>query len=269
VLTRFGFAGGREVARAMPELLQLLAIGPTGWGDEILAGAWLTIRLAVATLPLGLALGLFVALAKRSNSMLLRGLGESFSTVFRGLPELLTLFIVFYGGQMLLQSAVSLFSETPVEVSAFTAGMIALGLVFAAYSSEVFTAAFNAIPVGQWEGAAAIGLHRWQTLRLVILPQLLRLALPGLANLWLVLLKDTSLVSVIALNDLLRMTSVAVGTSKQPFFFYFVACMIYLAFSIVSSFGINAIERWSERGESRGPASARAAPREPAGEPAT
>jgi polar amino acid transport system permease protein len=138
--------------------------------------------------------------------------------------------------------------------------MIALGVVFAAYASEVFTAAFNGIPKGQWEAAAAIGLHRWQTLRLVVAPQLLRLALPGLANLWLVLLKETSLVSVIALNDLLRMTSVAVGTTKQPFFFYFVACLIYLLFSIVSSFGIGAIERWSERGEAERPTPRRPVP---------
>jgi polar amino acid transport system permease protein len=86
---------------------------------------------------------------------------------------------------------------------------------------------------------------------LVILPQLLRLALPGLANLWLVLLKDTSLVSVIALNDLLRMTNVAVGATKQPFLFYLVACLIYLVMSIISSFGIHGIERWSERGHVR------------------
>jgi polar amino acid transport system permease protein len=243
-------------------MLELLAYGPTGWGDEILAGASLTIRLALATLPVGLALGFAVALAKRSDSVLLRGFGEAFSTVFRGLPELLTLFIVFYGGQILLQAVVGLFSDRPVEANGFIAGMLALGVVFAAYASEVFTAAFGAIPKGQWEGAAAIGLHRAQTMRLVILPQLLRLALPGLGNLWLVLLKDTSLVSVIALNDLLRMTSVAVGTTKQPFFFYFVACMIYLAISIVSSIGIGAIERWSERGES-GRKPARSAPGEP------
>jgi polar amino acid transport system permease protein len=244
----------------MPDLLELLSYGPDGWGDEILAGAWLTIRLALATLPVGLALGFLVSLARRSNSVLLRGFGEAFSTVFRGLPELLTLFIVYYGGQFLLQWVVQLFSDGTVEVSGFLAGMIALGVVFAAYASEVFTAAFNGIAKGQWEAAAAIGLHRWQTLRLVILPQLLRLALPGLANLWLVLLKDTSLVSVIALNDLLRMTSVAVGTSKQPFFFYFVACLIYLLFSIISSFGIGAIERWSERGEAERPTPRRPAP---------
>jgi len=233
----------------MTDLLGLLAFGPTGWGDEILAGAWLTIRLAVATLPVGLALGFAVALAKRSQSRLLRAFGEAFSTIFRGLPELLTIFLVFFGGQILMQAVVRLFSDATIEANGFIAGMLALGVVFAAYASEVFTAAFNGIPVGQWEGAKAVGLHRWQTMRLVILPQLIRLALPGLANLWLVLLKDTSLVSVIALNDLLRMTSVAVGTTKQPFFFYLVACLLYLTMSIVSSFGINAIERWAERGD--------------------
>ncbi len=233
----------------MPDFLMLLAIGPTGWGDELLRGAWLTIRLALATLPVGLALGFLVALAKRSPSPPLRILAEGFSTIFRGLPELLTLFLVFYGGQFLLQALVNLVSGAEVHASAFLAAIVALGLVFAAYASEVFAAAFNGIPIGQWEAAAAIGLHRWQTMRLVILPQLIRLALPGLANLWLLLLKDTALVSVIALDDLLRMTSNAVGHTSQPFFFYLVACMIYLAMSLVSSFGINWIERWSERGE--------------------
>jgi polar amino acid transport system permease protein len=194
-------------------------------------------------------LGFLVALAKRSRSMVLRGAAEAFSTVFRALPELLTLFIVYYGGQMVLQAVLRLIADTSIQVSGFVAGMIALGVVFAAYASEVFTAAFNGISKGQWEAAAAIGLRRGQTLRLVVFPQLLRLALPGLANLWLVLLKDTALVSAIALNDLLRNTFVAVGNTKQPFFFYFVACMMYLALSIVSSFGIAGIERWAERGE--------------------
>jgi polar amino acid transport system permease protein len=233
----------------MPDALQLLAFGPTGWGDEILRGAWLTIRLALATLPVGLALGFLVALGLRSESRIVRGLSAAFSTVFRGLPELLTLLIIFYGGQFVFQLIVGLFTDASVQANAFLSGMLALGVVFAAYASEVFTAAFNGIAVGQWEGSAALGLHRWQTMRLVILPQLLRLALPGLSNLWLVLLKETSLVQVIALDDLLRMTSNAVGFTKQPFFFYFVACMIYLLLSIVSSFGINAIERWAERGE--------------------
>lgn len=239
----------------------LLAYGPTGWGDEILSGAWLTIRLALATLPVGLTIGFLVALAKRSNSRVLYGFAETFSTVFRGLPELLTIFIVYYGGQMLMQLVVRQFSDVSVEANGFVAGILALGVVFAAYSSEVFAAAFNGIPKGQWEGAEAIGLHRWQTMRLVIMPQLLRLALPGLANLWLGLLKTTSLVSVIAMNDLIRMTSVAVGTTKEPFFFYLVACFLYLVISILSSFAIDALERWTNRGEgtraAAGPAAGR------------
>lgn len=246
----------------MPDFLKLLAFGPTGWGDEILTGTWLTMRLALATLPFGLALGFLVALAKRSPSLLLHGFGEAFSTIFRGLPELLTIFIVYFGASLLFQWAVRHFSDATVEINGFFAGVIALGVVFSAYASEVFTAAFNGIQKGQWEGAAAIGLHRWQVMRLVILPQLIRLALPGLANLWLILLKDTSLVSVISINDLLRMTYQAVSFTKQPFFFYFIACMIYLVMSIVSSFGIRAIERWAERGDH-----ARSAP--PVSRPAT
>jgi polar amino acid transport system permease protein len=233
----------------MSDLLKLLSFGPTGWGDEILAGTWLTIRLALATLPVGLAIGFLVALAKRSPSRVLYVFGEAFSTIFRGLPELLTIFIVYFGFSLALQWIWQLFSDTPIEISGFVAGMVALGVVFAAYSSEVFAAAFGAIPKGQWEGAAAIGLRKSHTLRLVIFPQLIRLALPGLANLWLILLKDTALVSVISVNDLLRMTYQAVSYTKQPFFLYLVACLIYLVMSIISSFGINAIERWAERGD--------------------
>jgi polar amino acid transport system permease protein len=235
----------------MRELFQLLESGPGGWGDEIASGAWLTIRLALATLPFGLVIGFLVALARNSDSKALQILGNIFTTVFRGLPELLTLFIIYYGGQILLQTLVGLIADTYVEVSGFIAGMVALGLVFSAFAGEVFLAALRAISKSQIEGAHALGLNRFQTLRFVTFPQLWRYALPGIANLWLVLLKDTSLVSVIALNDLLRMTNVVVGATKEPFFFYAVACAIYLFFSIVSSFGITWIEKRAARGEAR------------------
>lgn len=232
-------------------MFDLLRFGPEGWGDEIAAGAWLTIRLALATLPFGLVVGFFMALAKNSGRTWLAGLGNIYTTVFRGLPELLTLFIVYYGGQILLQRIAHLFFGAEIEVSGFVAGLVALGVVFSTYASEVFLAALRGIGRGQYEAAEALGLPPFPTMTLVILPQLLRLALPGLANLWLVLLKDTSLVSVIALSDLLRETYVAVGATKQPFFFYSVACGVYLLMSIVSSIGITAIERWSERGVRR------------------
>ena len=228
-----------------------MRFGSGGWGDELAAGALLTIELALATLPIGIILGFLIALLRRSKSRWPGRLASVYTTIFRGLPELLTIFIVYYGGQRLLQSLVRLFSDTPVEVNGFFAGMIALGLVLSAFASEVFTGAFRGIGSGQHEAAMALGLRRWHALRLVILPQLIRLALPGLANLWLNLLKDTALVSVIALPDLLRETNIAVGATKQPFFFYLVACLIYLAMAIVSSFVIGGIERRMDRGMGR------------------
>mgnify|MGYP001140744113 FL=1 len=234
------------------DLIRLLSFGPDGWGDELAAGTWLTIRLAVATLPFGLLLGLLVALAKRSHIRALRVVGNAYTTVFRGLPELLTIFIVYFGGQILLQRIVEFVSPgSTVEVSGFVSGMIALGVVFSAYSSEVFLGAFRGISRGQWEASRSLGLRPLATMRLVILPQLVRIALPGLANLWLILLKDTSLVSVIAIDDLLRVTGIAVRVTKQPFFFFGVACLLYLVMSMISSIGITAIERRLGRGHGR------------------
>jgi polar amino acid transport system permease protein len=121
--------------------------------------------------------------------------------------------------------------------------MVALGVVFSSYSSEVFLSAFRAIPRGQYEGGFAVGLTSGQTMRLVVLPQLIRISLPGLANLWLILLKDTALVSAIGLSDILRQSGVAARVTKHAFLFFGVAGLIYLALAIISSFGIHAIER--------------------------
>ena len=233
------------------EFLSLLAWGPTGWADELADGTWLTIRLALATLPFGLILGLLIALAKTSGEKSLEAAANVYTTIFRGLPELLTLFIVYYGGQIVLQRVIGMFFDVHVEVNGFVAGMVALGLVFSAFSSEVFVSAFKGIPAGQGEAAKALGMTRWQTFRLVTLPQLVRLSIGGLSNLWLILLKETSLVSVIALNDLLRNTNVAVGSANQPLFFYSVALMIYLVLSLISSKGLGAIEDHVRRGEER------------------
>ncbi len=233
----------------MDSFLSLLSFGPDGWGDQLAAGTWMTIRLAVATVPFGLVLGFFIALAKVSERRWLNFLGETYTTVFRGLPELLTLFIIYYGGQVLLQRVVSLVApNAQVEVNSFVAGMFALGMVFAAYASEAFVGAIRAIGKGQFEAGDALGMRRATTWFVVVLPQLIRLALPAIGNLWLVLLKDTSLVSVIALNDLLRMTNIAVGATKQPFFFYLVALLIYLALSIISSIGLSKLETRFGRG---------------------
>lgn len=228
---------------------QLLAFGDAGWGDEIASGTLVTVSLALCTLPFGLALGFLIALAKKSDEPLLRSASNIYTTIFRGLPELLTLFLIYYGGQIALSQLSMLLFGSPVEVNGFIAGMFALALVFSSYASEVFLSAFRGIPIGQYEGAGALGMSRASTMRLVIAPQLVRLALPGLSNLWLILLKDTALVSVIGLNDILRNTNIAVGFTKEPFFFFMVACLIYLALSMLSSIGIGRISAWAERGE--------------------
>ncbi len=227
----------------MEKYLTLLSWGPEGWLDDIAQGVFITISLAAATLPLGLAIGFFVALAKQSSEPSLRLAGNIYTTIFRGLPELLTLFLVYYGVQIGLQTILRLFyPDAQVDVNSFVSGMVALGVVFSSYSSEVFLSAFRVIPHGQYEGGYAVGLTNGQTMRLVVLPQLIRIALPGLANLWLILLKDTALVSAIGLSDTLRQTGVAARVTRESFLFFGVACLIYLVLAIISSFGIKAVE---------------------------
>jgi polar amino acid transport system permease protein len=228
----------------MQSMWTLISWGPEGWLDDIAYGVFITIALAAATLPFGLLAGFFLALAKQSDEPSMRLAGNIYTTIFRGLPELLTLFLVYYGVQTGLQSLARLIDPSAnFEVNSFVSGMVALGVVFSSYSSEVFLSAFRAIPRGQYEGGYSIGLSSFQTMRMVILPQLVRIALPGLANLWLILLKDTALVSAIGLSDILRQTGIAARVTREPFLFFSLACLIYLMLAIISSFGINAIER--------------------------
>ncbi len=234
----------------MNEALTLISFGDAGWGDEIAQGVLVTITLALATLPFGLGLGFIIALAKKSNERSLRTAADIYTTLFRGLPELLTLFLVYYGVQIGVQKLVQLAGfDVFIEVNSFVAGMVALALVFSSYASEAFLSAFRGIPQGQYEGGYALGLSRFKTMRLIILPQLIRLALPALGNLWLILLKETSLVSVIGLADLVRQSGIAARVTKEPFLFFSIACAIYLILAMISSGGLARIERWSKRGD--------------------
>lgn len=236
----------------MTDLLTLISFGPDGWGDEIARGTLITVSLALASLPIGLVVGFLLALAKNSGEPSLRAAADVYTTLFRGLPELLTLFLVYYGVQILLNEVYRLFvPDGFVNVNAFVAGIVALSLVFSSYASEAFLSAFRGIGRGQYEGGHALGLSRVQTMRLIIWPQLLRLALPALGNLWLILLKETALISVIGLDDLLRWSGVAARITKEPFLFFGLACLIYLVLAMISSLGLTRIERWTKRGEVR------------------
>lgn len=249
---RHSLSTDKEAGRrgTMDSYWTLIGFGPEGWGDEIAAGFVVTTTLAVATLPLGLVVGFFIALGKQSREPSLTLAANIYTTLFRGLPELLTLFLVFYGLQIGVQRiSAALGLGLTIEINAFIAGMIALGLVFSAYCSEVLLSAFKAIPAGQYEAGEALGLHRGRVMWLIILPQLVRLALPGLGNLWMILLKETSLVSVIGLSDIIRQTGIAARVTKEAFLFFGLACLLYLVLALASSVALAWIERWSRRAE--------------------
>lgn len=224
--------------------LSLLAFSGTGWGQALLAGAAVTLGLAMACLPLGLPAGLALALAGRSKRRWARAFATAFGTVFRGLPELLTLLIVYYGCQIAAQKLlVALGHESAMVINSFVAAMLAFSLVFAAFSAEIWLGAFKTIGKGQYQAAAALGMNRLTTFCHVILPQLTRTALPGLSNNWLSLLKDTSLVSTISLVELMRQTNLAVSATKEPLLFYSAACVIYLVFAAMSGWVSSRLER--------------------------
>jgi len=234
----------------MDNYLTLLSFGDQGWSDEIAWGVLITVSLALATLPIGLFIGFMIALGKQSEEWTVRLSAEIYTTIFRGLPELLTLFIVYYGLQIGIQMLLKLLGfDGAVEINSFMAGAMSLALVFSSYASEVFLSAFRAIPKGQYEGGYALGLRRGTVMRMVVLPQLIRIALPGLGNLWMILLKDTALVSAIGLTDILRQTGVAARVSKEAFLFFGIAFLLYLALALISSVALNRIEAYGKRGE--------------------
>jgi polar amino acid transport system permease protein len=228
----------------MAELLSLLAYGDTGWGDELLRGLGVTLALAFVTAPLALVMSFLIAWAKHAKNPALRAFGFGYTTVFRSLPELLTLLIIYYQLQALLNwTARFLVPDANISLNAFAAGVIALTLVFSALGSEVVRAAYQAIGRGQTDAAAALGLRRSQSFFRVILPQMWRHCLPAFGNLWLILLKDTALVSIISVSDLVRFTNMAIATTKEPFFFYSVLALIFVVLAFLSGRVFVVLER--------------------------
>lgn len=216
----------------MIEDLALLSFGNDGWGVVILLSVGTTLSLTFCCTLLGLPLGLLNAVMMQSNVKIVRAVATLFSSVFRGLPELLTLFLVYYGLQSLIQTVFEYFNITIIlNISSFTAGVLALSMVFAAFSCEVWLGAFKIFDKSQYEAAKVLGLSRSTTFLRIVLPQLFRNTLPGLTNNWLTLLKDTSLVSTISLVDIMRQTNLAAAATNKPLLFYLVACLLYLLLS--------------------------------------
>ena len=228
---------------------EILRFGDTGFGDELAVGAFVTLEIALYSLAIGLGLGLTAAGAKLSRSVVLRGIAEAYSLLIRGVPELLIILLVYYSGGAAIEALLELFGhDIGFDFNKRLAGALALGLIFGAFASEVFRGAFIAVPRGQIEAALAVGMTRRQVFLRVRLPLMLRFAVPGLGNLWMVLLKDTSLVSVIALDELMRETSVAAEATQRPFVFYLAATLLYLLLTIVSDVFRARLERHANRG---------------------
>ena len=207
-------------------------------------GTLVTVQLAVFSLLLSVLLGLVGATAKLSNNRLTRKFADAYTTLIRGVPDLVLMMLLFYGGQQILND----FGEVTgwwdyLEINQFSAGVFSIGFVFGAYMTETFRGAILAIPRGQIEAGIACGMTSMKVFRRITWPQMVRFALPSFTNNWLVLVKATALVSVIGLHDLVWNASTAGRSVREPFTFMFAVLIIYLILTAVSDVGL----RWLDR----------------------
>jgi len=214
-----------------------------GYGASLLQGALLSLAVALGSLGIAFLLGLAGALASLARSRLLNAVALAYTTLIRGVPDLVLMLLVFYGGQMAVNALGERLGWDYVDIDPFVAGVLTIGFVFGAYLAEVLRGAFLAVPPGQREAALAFGMTRGQVLRRVVGPQMLRHALPGLSNNWLVMIKSTSIVSVIGLHDMMARAGQAAGATREPFVFYLAVAGLYLLFTSVSELGFAWLSR--------------------------
>ena len=223
--------------------LGLSAFSLKGFGPLLLQGTWMTVKLSVMSLLLAIVLGLLGASAKLSKSAFLRVPAQVYTTLIRGVPDLVLMLLIFYSLQTWLTTLTEAMEWDYIEIDPFAAGVITLGFIYGAYFTETFRGAILAVPRGQVEAATAYGLSRWQRFRFVVFPQMMRFALPGIGNNWQVVLKATALVSIIGLADLVKASQDAGKSTYQLFYFLVLAALIYLVITSVSNFAL----RWAER----------------------
>ena len=215
-------------------------------------GVQVTISVALSAMALALVCGLFGAWAKLSSNKIAHTAANTYTTVIRGVPELILILIVYYGTPTLIQDSLESFGiDIILDINPFLAGFMTLGVIYGAFATEVFRGAYNAVPKGQIDAAKAIGMSRMLLARRILLPQMWRFALPGLGNVWMVLIKATALISVIQLPELLRNSDIAARALRMPFTFYFAASLYYLAIVSVSMLLQKRAEAWAARGVRR------------------
>ena len=224
-----------------------------GYALSLLEGAALTLSVALLSLAIALVLGLAGAVAKLSRSGLAQGLALAYTTVIRAVPDLVLMLLVFYGGTIGINTLLEkLGSEATVDIEPFAAGIITIGFIYGAYMTETFRGAILSIPPGQMEAAWAFGMGRSQTFLRITLPQMVRYALPGFTNNWLVLIKATALVSLIGLQEMTYLAKQASAATRSPFAFFLFTGALFLVYTSVSLFVLKKVNARYSLGAKRG-----------------
>ena len=232
--------------------LQLISFGEGGWARQFLDGAVLTLEISFCGYLVGLVLGLLGAWGKLSGVKWLYWIAETYTTIVRAVPELLLIILLYYTGTTALKNLLVDIGFSPdITVNAFGAAVVTLGFVQGAYTTEVFRGAILAVPKGQIEAAKAYGMSSTLRFRRVLFPLMFRFALPGLSNLFVSILKDSSLISVVGFSELLFTGKTAAASTKHYFYFYFVTAMAFLALTLLSNVGIRRIQTRVNRGVRR------------------
>lgn len=202
----------------------------SGYSLALVDASLLTIELAFSSLAVGLILSVIFAGGEMSRLRVISWPTTALVTIIRGLPELLVVLFIFFGSSQILFYVTGEY----IEVSPFLSGVIALSLIFASYAAQTLRGALKAVPKGQREAANALGLSKKRAFIRIVLPQAIRHALPGLTNQWLVLLKDTALVSLIGVTDLLKQAQLTSAATHQSFTWYATAAMVYLVITLIT-----------------------------------
>ena len=232
--------------------LELLILGDQGWGDEMLRAASVTLLLSLSAMSIGLFISIFGVMSKLSDKFYVRVIADVYTTIVRGIPELLVIYLLFFGGSNAVMGMAKLFGyHGYIELNAFVIGSVAVGAISGAYSTEVMRGAFLAVPRGQIDAAKSVGMSKLVIFRRILVPQVLRYALPGLGNVWQLTLKDTSLVMVTGLVEIMRQAHVASGSTYSPFTFYVTAALLYLMLTTASNRIFYSAENWANKGVRR------------------
>ena len=223
--------------------MELLSFGDTGWGDELFLATLMTIAVSIAAMAIGFLFALIFTPLKLSKNKFFNLIANFYTTIIRGVPELLVIYLFFFGGSSAIMFVASIFGYNDyIEINAFLTGAFSIGIISGAYSTEVFRGAIQSIDKGQFEASNVLGFNKVLRFYKIILPQMLRLSIPNLSNVWQITLKDTSLISVTGLVEIMRQSYIAAGSTRDPLLFYTVAAILYLILTFLSMKIINRLE---------------------------